>query len=404
MPQPNISSSHRTTLRTMLVLTASVVAAAVMVACQPAVSTASAGATEAPAAAPSVMVAPVLQRAVETPVAHVGRVEAAQRVELRPRVAGHIEAVLFREGDIVRAGQPLFRIDPRPFDAALERARADLRLARAKETLAHSESDRAARLAAEQAIAEEEVERRAAAHAEAQARSAAAQAAVQAATLDREFAVIRAPIGGRIGRALVTAGNYVGAGASQTPLATLVGTAPLHVHFDVSEPALLGQLGSDRAAANWRAKIVDAHSARELAVAPIDFTDNEMSGAAGTLRLRARIDKPTAGLVPGQFVRVQLTAGEAQPALLVLDKAIGTDQGQRYVLVVKLDQTLEYRPVRVGAQQGDLRVVTSGLSANERVVVSGFMRVRPGMTVKPQPVAMEAASTAQSAATPSRQS
>ncbi|CAG1018462.1 Efflux pump periplasmic linker BepF [Burkholderiaceae bacterium] len=404
MPQPNISSSHRTTLRTMLVLTASVVAAAVMVACQPAVSTASAGATEAPSAAPSVMVAPVLQRAVETPVAHVGRVEAAQRVELRPRVAGHIEAVLFREGDIVRAGQPLFRIDPRPFDAALERARADLRLARAKETLAHSESDRAARLAAEQAIAEEEVERRAAAHAEAQARSAAAQAAVQAANLDREFAVIRAPIGGRIGRALVTAGNYVGAGASQTPLATLVGTAPLHVHFDVSEPALLGQLGGDRAAANWRAKIVDAHSARELAVAPIDFTDNEVSGAAGTLRLRARIDKPAAGLVPGQFVRVQLTAGEAQPALLVLDKAIGTDQGQRYVLVVKLDQTLEYRPVRVGAQQGDLRVVTSGLSANERVVVSGFMRVRPGMTVKPQPVAMEAASTAQSAATPSRQS
>lgn len=404
MPQPNISSSRRTTLRTLLVLTASVVAAAVMVACQPAVSTASAGETEAPAAAPSVMVAPVLQRALETPVAHVGRVEAAHRVELRPRVAGHIEAVLFREGDIVRAGQPLFRIDPRPFDAALERARADLRLARAKETLAHSESDRAARLAAEQAIAEEEVERRAAAHAEAQARSAAAQAAVQAATLDREFAVIRAPIGGRIGRALVTAGNYVGAGASQTPLATLVGTAPLHVHFDVSEPTLLGQLGSDRAAANWRAKIVDAHSARELAVAPIDFTDNEMSGAAGTLRLRARIDKPAAGLVPGQFVRVQLTAGEARPALLVLDKAIGTDQGQRYVLVVKLDQTLEYRPVRVGAQQGELRVVTSGLSANERVVVSGFMRVRPGMTVTPQPVAMEAASTAQSAATPSRQS
>jgi RND family efflux transporter MFP subunit len=403
MSQRNISSS-RPTLRTALVLTASVFAAAVMVACQPAVSTASASAGDSPLAAPAVMVAPVLQRAVESPATHVGRVEAAHRVELRPRVAGHIEAVLFREGDIVRAGQPLFRIDPRPFDAALERAQADLNLARAKETLARSEAQRAERLLAEQAIAAEEVERRAAAHAEAQARSAAAHATVQAARLDREFAVIRAPIDGRIGRALVTAGNYVGAGAGQTPLATLVGTAPLHVHFDVSDPALLGQLGSDRAAAHWRAKVVDTHSAHELAVAPIDFADNEMSGAAGTLRLRARIDKPSSGLVPGQFVRVQLAAGEAKPALLVLDKAIGTDQGQRYVLVVKPDQKLEYRPVRVGAQQGDLRVVTSGLSPNESVVVSGFMRVRPGMTVQPQPVAMDAAATAQSAVTPSKQS
>jgi RND family efflux transporter MFP subunit len=402
MPYRNISS--RPTLRTALVLAASVLAAAVMVACDPAVPTASASASDAPPAAPAVMVAPVLQRAIDTQVAHVGRVEAAHRVELRPRVAGHIEAVLFREGDIVRTGQPLFRIDPRPFDAALERARADLKLARAKETLAHSEAERAARLAAEQAIAEEEVERRAAAHAEAQARTAAAQAAVQSASLDREFAVIRAPIDGRIGRALVTAGNYVGAGASQSPLATLVGTAPLHVHFDVSDLALLGQLGGDRTASNWRAKVVDTHNARELAVAQIDFSDNEMSGAAGTLRLRARIDKPAPGLVPGQFVRVQLAAGEAKPGLLVLDKAIGTDQGQRYVLVVKADQKLEYRPVRVGAQQGDLRVVTSGLSADERVVVSGFMRVRPGMAVQPQPVAMDAVPTAQSATTPSTQS
>jgi RND family efflux transporter MFP subunit len=400
MPHP--STSMRPTLRTALVLTASVAAAAVMVACQPALAPASA--SEAPPAAPAVMVAPVLQRAIETPVAHVGRVEAANRVELRPRVAGHIEAVLFSEGDIVRAGQPLFRIDPRPFDAALERARADLKLARATETLAHSEAERAARLAAEEAIAAEEVERRAAAHAQAQARTAAAQAAVQSASLDREFAVIRAPIAGRIGRAVVTAGNYVGAGASQAPLATLVGTAPLHVHFDVSDPALLGQLGGDRAVSSWRAKVVDAHSARELAVAPIDFADNEMSGAAGTLRLRARIDKPAPGLVPGQFVRVQLAAGEAKPALLVLDKAIGTDQGQRYVLVVKPDQKLEHRPVRVGARHGDLRVVSSGLAADEQVVVSGFMRVRPGMAVQPRAVAMDAVPTAQSAATPSKQS
>jgi RND family efflux transporter MFP subunit len=394
-----LESTPPATRRATLAATASLLATAVLAACQPAAAPASA----APPA-PSVMVAPVLQQSIEQSSTHVGRVEASQRVELRPRVAGHVEAVLFKEGDVVRAGQPLFRIDTRPFDAALERARAELKLAQARETLSRGEAERARRLAAEQAIAAEELERRTAAYAEAQARVAAAQAVVQGAELDRAFAVVQAPISGRIGRALVTPGNYVSAGAAQAPLATLVATAPLHVHFDVAEPALLERLAAGRGAATWRARVLDARSGRELAVAPIDFSDNEIAAGAGTLRVRARVDHPGAQLVPGQFVRAQVATGDARPALLVQDKAIGTDQGRRYVLVVDDKQAVQYRPVTVGPLHGELRVVTSGLKAGERIVVSGLMRARPGMTVQPQPVAMDAAPAAQAPASAPAQS
>lgn len=368
--------------RSAATLALSLMAAAAIVACQPAIAPAAAEGVAA-AAAPTVTVAAVQQRAVEPQIAQVGRVEAAQRVEIRPRVAGHIEATLFQEGELVRAGQPLFRIDPRPFDTALERARAELQLARAKENLARSEAERAQRLAQEQAISAEEAERRAAAHAEAMARSAAAQAVVQAAALDREFTVITAPMQGRIGRALVTAGNYVAAGAGQ-PLATLTAIAPLHVHFDVGDAALIGQLAAHRQAGRWQARVLDPNSGAALATAPIDFMDNEMAGATGTLRLRARIDKPAAGLLPGQFVRVQL-AGAASDSLLVPEKAIGTDQGRPFVLVVNADEQVEYRPVKLGARHGDERVIASGLRAGEQVIVSGLMKVRPGMKVQPQP-------------------
>lgn len=375
--------------KTAITAALALAAAATIVGCQPAVPPAAAQA--APAPAPVVQVATVQQRAVAPQFAQVGRVEAAQRVEIRPRVAGHIEAALFREGELVRAGQPLFRIDPRPFDVALERARADLQLARAREALARSEAERAQRLAQAQAMAAEEVERRAAAWQEAQARTAAAQAAVQAAALDREFAVVTAPVGGRIGRALATAGNYVAAGGQ--PLATLTAVAPLHVHFDIGDAGLVAQVAGARKAGAWRARILDAQSGAPLGDAPVDFVDNEMAGATGTLRLRARLDQPAPGLVPGQFVRVQL-AGAARDALLVPEKAIATDQGQRFVLVVDARQQVEYRAVQLGAAHGEQRVVTGGLRAGERVIVSGLMKLRPGMQVQPQ-----AAEAAQAQAT-----
>ena len=302
-----------------------------------------------------------------------GNIASAQQVELRSRVAGPIDSVLFREGDVVRAGQPLFKIDPRPYDAALARARAELQLAKARESLTSGEADRARALHADRAIAAEELERRTAAHAEAQARRAAAEAAVQTAQLERDFTVVRAPIKGRVGRALVTAGNVVAAGANATALTTLVSIAPLHVHIDVGDRDLLQRLAESRGAKGWKARVLDASGQRELALAPIDFSNHSIDAATGTVRLRARIDAPVAGLMPGQYVRAQVTSGAEQPVLLVPDKAIGTDQGRRFVLVVDAAGQVAYRPVGTGAAQGSDRVVTEGLKAGEQVIVSGLL-------------------------------
>lgn len=375
--------------RTLTVAGLAVLAAAVLVACQPALPDASAAAP-AVAEPPSVPVARVVQSRLESTHTQVARVEPSQRVDLQPRVAGPVESVMFREGDLVRAGQPLFQIDPRPFDAALSRARADLQLAQVREALAASEAERAKAMRADGALAIEAFERRVAAHAEAQARRAAAEAALQAAALDREFTLVRAPIGGRIGRALVTVGNFVAAGSGATPLASIVSIAPLHLHFDVSDPGLLARLAADRGTRgmkDWKARILDADGRHELAEAPVDFADHSIDAATGTLRLRARVDAPHPRLIPGAFVRVQLATGQHEPALLVPDKAIGTDQGRRFVLVVGGDGKVEYRPVSVGAGHQEHRIVTAGVKAGEQVIVSGLMRVRPGMTVRAQPPA-----------------
>jgi RND family efflux transporter MFP subunit len=400
--EPNMTTTHETrqpvnrSLPTTLAVGAiSVLAAAVLAACQPAVPDAQAS----PAAAtqvPTVPVALVRSVAMEAGPTQVARVEAAQQVELQARVSGPIDAVLFREGETVRAGQPLFQIDARPYDAALARARAELQLTKARETLAATEAERARQLHADRAIAGEEMERRAAAHAEAQARRAAAEAALQTAQLERDFTLVRSPIDGRIGRALVTAGNVVAAGGNATPLATLVSIAPLHVHIDVADRALLQRLAENRGAKGWKARILDADGQRELALAPIDFSNHSIDAATGTVRLRARVDAAVPGLMPGQYVRAQLATGTTQPVLLVPDKAIGTDQGRRFVLVVTAAGEVEYRPISVGAAQGADRIVSEGLKAGEQVIVSGLMRVRPGMTVTPQLPAEPEAPQAQS--------
>ena len=366
----------------------SLVAAAVLTACGP-----DARPTTAAPGAPSVAVAPVIVRHVEPATQHSARIEAAQRVAIRPRVSGPIEAVLFSEGELVRRGQPLFRIDPRPFEAALAKAQAELRLAQARADVARAEAERSQRLLAQDAISAEAHERRRSVQAEADAAVAAAQASVQAASLDREFAVIRAPIDGRAGRALLTVGNYVAAGLQQSTLTTVVSTSPVHVHFDVSEPAVLQRLAHARAAGKawrgWKARVLEADGKTELTTAMLDFADNEIVPSIGTLRLRARVDRGSERLMPGTFVKVELLAGGARDTVLISDKAVGTDQGRRFVLAVKPDNTLEYRPVTLGPLLGDLRVVAEGLEADDRIVVNGLMRVRPGMAIAPQAAAMD---------------
>lgn len=360
-----------------------VLAAAALAACQPALPEAQAAAS--PATEPPVVpVALAVYGPIDQGAHQLGRVESAQRVELQARVSGPIDAVLFTEGSLVRTGQPLLQIDPRPFDAAVARARAELQLTRAQESLAASEVERARKLHVDRAIASEALDRRQAALAEAMARRAAAEAALQTAQLDRDFSLVRAPIAGRIGRALVTAGNFVAAGTNATALTSIVSIAPLHVHFDVSDRLVLDRLTLDKGAKHWKARILDADDGHELAEAPIDFAHHSMDAETGTLRLRARVDTPHPRLMPGQFVRVQLRTGQAEPALTVPDKAVSIDQGQRFVLVVGAEGQVEYRSVRVSGAIDQQRIVTWGLKAGEQVVVSGLMRVRPGMTVKPQ--------------------
>lgn len=379
-PQPQAGPTAR---RPVLLAAVSLIAAAALAACKPLAGDAAAATAAATSSAPSIPVAEVVQLPVDDSVTVIARVEAAQRVELRPRVAGHIESIHFREGDLVEAGQVLFRVDPRTYDAAVARARAEVQLARAREQQTRNEHLRARQLASDLALSAEEVERRHAAHAEAEARLAAAEANLQAASLDREYAIVRSPIRGRIGRALVTPGNFVTAGAAQSPLAHVLSVAPLHVHFDVADPEVLARLSADRRVGRWKVRVLDPQTQRELVRAPLDFVDNEVLGSTGTLRLRARVDTPVAQLVPGSFVRVQLAHGGEHASLVVPDKAIGTDQGQRYVLVVGEDGEVSYRAVQAGRQHGALRAVTAGLRAGEKVVVSGLMRVRPGMKVQP---------------------
>jgi multidrug efflux system membrane fusion protein len=391
---PNSTPWPPRALRPTALALATLAAAIALAACQPVVNPAEASAPATAAEPPPVAVAKA-QPSSAPAESLVARVEAAQKVELHARVAGPVEQVLFREGELVKAGQALFQIDPRPFDAAVARARADLKVARAREALAASEAERARLMQADRAIAAEEAERRAAAHAEAQARSAAAEAALQTAQLDREFSTVRAPISGRIGRALATPGNFVAAGNGGAALTSIVSVSPLHVHVDVAERLLpTGARGTGLP--GWKARILDADGRQELALAPIDFSHHSIESATGTLRLRARIDQPKAGLMPGQYVRVELQGAAQAPALLVPDQALGTDQGRRYVLVVKPDGVVEYRPVEVGAAQNGQRLVRSGLQAGEQVVVSGLMRVRPGMKVKPQPATAAASAAATS--------
>lgn len=336
-----------------------------------------------------VQAAEVIYKPVELKTVHTGRIEAAERVELRPRVSGYVDAVLYREGGVVKAGQKLFRIDSRPFEAALMRARAELARAEARANVAGSEAARAERLFALNAISGEERERRQATHAEAQAQAEAARAGVRMAELDLEFASVTAPVSGRAGRAMVTKGNFVAAGSQQAPLTTLTSVDPIHVYFDIGEgplAALAATMGTRKP--GWRVRVLGEDLQSELATGTVDFTDNEIARGSGTLRLRARLANPRGALLPGMFVRVELGTGERRQAILVDEKAIGTDQGQRHVLVVREDRLLEYRPVKVGAMVEGLRVIEAGLKPGESIVVNGLTRVRPGTLVAAQTVPM----------------
>lgn len=327
-------------------------------------------------AAPATVAAPLI-RTVAITQTYPAQVEAIERVELRPQVAGALDSVNFREGAVVSRGQVLFRIDRRPWAAALAEAEAALAQAEADAAASLREGERAGRLVAKKAISQEESDRRVAAASVAEARVHAARAAVERAKLHLSFTEVRSPISGRIGRAEVTRGNLV---SPETRLAVIVATNPVYVRFDVDENTLASHLGAGLG--KWR---VDYNGTP----AQVAFVENEIGRGTGTLRVRARLANAGGTVIPGMYGTATLTLGEIKDALLVREEAIGSDQGQRFVLVADAKNVLQYRPVTLGAREGDLRVVKSGLQSDDRVVINGLFRLRPGMPVMPQVVAME---------------
>jgi RND family efflux transporter MFP subunit len=353
---------------------------------------------KAPAAPPlqTVTVAPVPEREISEWDEFTGRLEAVDQVEIRPRVSGYIKRVTFTEGREVKKGEVLFEIDPRPYQAELARAEAELERAKSAASLAASDVQRAQTLVKAQAISREEYDSRTSAEAQGGAGVKAAEAAVQTARLNLEWTRVRSPINGRVSNALVTSGNLVEAGPPATLLTTVVSLDPMYVYFDSDEQTYLRYAGRARHGSNWRTAKLPVY----LGLAnedgfphegQLDFVDNQIDPNTGTIRTRAVFSNASRALTPGLFARVKLVGDHKRKALLVRDAAIGTDQDRKFVLVVGQGDTLAYRPVVPGRLVDGLRIIDSGLQPGEHVVVNGLMRVRPGMKVAPQLAEMTAA-------------
>jgi RND family efflux transporter MFP subunit len=342
--------------------------------------------------APQVTVAPAIARQVNEFDELTGRFEAVERVEVRPRVSGYISSVDFTDGSDVKKGDVLFVIDPRPYVAERDKARAQLAQARSQLVLARTERDRATKLLTQHAISQEEFDTRTSGLEQGQANVEAAQAALDASALNLEFTRVTAPISGRISRALVTSGNFVTSG--QTLLTTLVSLDPIYVTFDGDEQQYL------RYSKLARAAVGKAPAARNPVMVGLAdetgfphqgvmvFVDNALDPATGTIRGRALLDNRDRLFTPGLFARLRLLGAHQHEAVLINDSAVGTDQTVRYVLVVASDNKVEYRPVQLGPIVDGLREVHSGLARGETIVVNGLQRVRPGAQVQPQRVAM----------------
>jgi RND family efflux transporter MFP subunit len=360
-----------------------------------------AGCSSKPPAAPpppNVSVAPVLQRDLAEWDEFSGRLQAVDQVEIKPRVSGYIKRVTFTEGREVRKGETLFEIDPRPYQADLDRAQAQLEQARTAADLAAREVARAEKLVNVQAISREEFDSRTSAQANSVAAVRAAEAAVETARLNLSWTQVRSPIKGRVSRAEVTEGNLVQAGPPDaTLLTTVVSLDSMYLYFDSDEQTYLrytGQAATD-GRKGWHSDRLPVYLglANETGFpheGRLDFVDNRIDPATGTIRTRAIFSNKDRRFTPGLFARVKLVGGQRKPALLVRDAAIGTDQDRKFVLVLAKGDSVAYRPVELGRLSDDgLRIVRSGLEPGEKVVVNGLMRVRPGIKVTPSVVAMK---------------
>lgn len=338
-----------------------------------------------------------------------GHIEAVEMVELRPRVAGYIESINFEDGAEVKEGDLLFVIDPKPYQAELDRAQAQRNQADIRLELARNDLKRAEALRGTRALSDEEYDTRSKAVREAEGALAAAQAAEAAARLNLDYTRITAPISGRIGRRLVTKGNLVqiqGNGGA-TVLATIVSLDPIYAYFDVEESAFLsyrtntmcmppGSGGSNDLTCELRlvTEPTFAHRGR------LDFFDNAVNPRTGTIRLRGVFTNTDRSLVPGMFARMRVPASAPDRALLVPEVAVLSDQGYKFVYVVNTQSKIEQRIIQTGRAQGELRAVTQGLAPEDRIVVNGLVMLRPGIQVQVQDQPAKGAEQARSEPTP----
>ncbi|PWU21633.1 MAG: efflux transporter periplasmic adaptor subunit [Verrucomicrobia bacterium] len=345
-----------------------------------------------PPPAASVTVAPVEHREIVERDEFTGRIEPVDSVEVRPRVSGYIQEVRFQSGQLVKKGDVLFLIDPRWHQATFDQRQAEFEQARVHRDNVRREAERTPQLLADKAISVEEADARQARWEEAKAALLAAQAALETAKLDLEYTQVRAPISGRVSRALLTEGNYVsGIAGAASMLTTIVSVDPMYVYADVDENSLL------KFNALARAKKLemdgDGKIPVELELADesnyphrgyIESFDNRLDPNTGSMLLRAVFPNADGHIVPGLFARIRVPLSERYSALLVQERAIGTDQAQKFVLTLTSSNTVAYQAVKLGPEIEGKRIVRSGLQGTEAIVVNGLQRVRPGMPVAPQ--------------------
>ena len=359
-------------------------------------SDAEATAAAAPPATP-VSVAQVVSQDVSAWNEFSGRLEAVERVDVRARVSGAVQQLHFREGSLVKAGDLLVTIDPAPYQAEVARLEAQVAAAQARVTYSQSEAARAKALWDDRAVAKREFDEKDNAAREAAANLRAAQAALQSAQLNLGYTQVRAPVAGRVGKLEVTVGNLVAAGPGAPVLTTLVSVSPMYASFEADEGVVARALRDLPGGAGGRAQLEKIPVQMSVGLGtgvPVDgrlqLIDNQVNTKSGTIRVRAVFDNADGILIPGQFAKLRLGQPKAEPALLINERAIGTDQNKRYVMVVSAENKADYREVTLGAPIDGLRIVTSGLKPGERIVVGGLQRVRPGAMVAPKTVSMDA--------------
>jgi len=335
-----------------------------------------------------------------------GRLEAVERVEVRSRVAGAVEAAHFREGALVKQGDLLIKIDPAPYAAEVARSEAQVAAAQARVQLTKSDLERGEQLSGSRVITQRDYDQRVNAHREAEANLKAALAQLETNRLNLNYTDVRAPVSGRVGKIEITAGNLVAAGPGAPVLTTLVSVDPIYASFNADEQVVTRALRALDSEGDTHTQVdrIPVHMASETNASgtslqgKLQLIDNQVEVRTGTVRVRAVFDNRDGYLIPGQFARLRMGQAKTVPALLVNERAVGTDQDKKFVLVVDSDNKAQYREITLGNAVDGLRVVTNGLKPGERIVVNGIQRVRPGALIAPQLVSMDPRASAHAAA------